>query len=125
MDNNEGTNGMAVHLVLNQRGEDIAAPRIYTVRMTMAECGVTDDDNHDGRSSAQRIAEDIFSNEFSTCMDKTHKELDSDFKTYYDLTQNQGQIRITPGVKNNIKAFVQWARDEYDLGVIPSMESLI
>ena len=66
-----------------------------------------------GKTPVQMLAEDIFSDDFATCMDKTHKELDSDFKTYSDLTQNQGQIRITPGVKKNIKAFVQWSRDKY------------
>ena len=78
----------------------------------MRECGVNDTDNFDGKTPAQRLADDIFSNVFAMCMDKEHKELDSDFKAYSDLTQNQGQIRITPGVKKIIKAFVQWARDE-------------
>ena len=119
MADNENANGMPVHPVLNQGGRGMAAPRIYTVREAMAECGVNDDDNFDEKSSAQRIASDIFSDDFSTCMDKSHKELDSDFKSYSDLTQNQGQIRISPGVKKNIKAFVQWSRDEYRLGRNP------
>ena len=71
------------------------------------------------KTQAERLASDLFSDDFHTCMDKTHGELDSDFKTYSDLTQAQGQIRITPGVKKNIKALVQWARDEYRLGRNP------
>ena len=85
----------------------------------MTECGVNDVDLFEGRTQAERLAIDLFSDDFHTCMDKTHPELDSDFKTYSDLTQAQGQIRVTPGVKKTIKAFVQWARDEYRLGRDP------
>ena len=94
-------------------------PIVYTVRDAMVECGVNNTDIFDGKTPAQRLAEDLFSDDFSTCMDKTHEELDSDFKTYSDLTQAQGQIRITPGIKKNIKAFLQWSRDEYRLGRSP------
>ena len=82
----------------------------------MTECDVNDIDNFEGRSQAQRLAEDIFSDEFMTYMYKTHKELDPDFKMYLDLTQAQGQIRIAHGIKKNIHAFVQWSCDEYHLG---------
>ena len=94
-------------------------PTVYTVKEAMTECGVNDTDLFEGKTPAVRMAEDLFSNDFQTCMDKTHEELDSDFKTYSDLTQAQGQIRITPGIKKNIKAFLQWARDEYRLGRNP------
>ena len=73
----------------------------------MAECGVNVTDMFEGRTQAERLATDLFSDDFHTCMVKTHTKLDSDFKTYSDLTQKQGQIRVTPGVKKNIKAFVQ------------------
>ena len=116
MENNEDTREFVVPPVPDpvvDPAQGNGSPMIYTVREAMRECGVNDNDNFDGKTPAQRLAEDIFSDDFATCMDKTHKELDSDFKTYSDLTQNQGQIRITPGVKKNIKAFVQWSRDEY------------
>jgi hypothetical protein len=53
-------------------------------------------------------------------MDKTHKDLDGDSKTYADLTQVQGKIRLLPGTKRNIKAFVQWVKDECRLGSNPA-----
>lgn len=53
-------------------------------------------------------------------MDITFKELDEHFKTYFDLTVAQGQIRLSPGVRKNVKAFVQWTRDEIRLGRDPS-----
>ena len=110
---------MNVNVAPNPPAVPPNAPAVYTVREAMTECGVDDVDLFDGRTQAERLATDLFSDDFHTCMDKTHAELDSDFKTYSDLTQVQGQIRVTPGVKKNIKAFVQWARDEYRLGRDP------
>ena len=71
-------------------------------------------------TQAQRIADDIFDNRFASCMDITFKELDDHFKTYSDLTIAQGQICLCPGPHKNIKAFVQWTRDEIRLGRDPS-----
>ena len=98
---------------------DLPVPTVYTVREAMTECGVNDEDLFEDRTQSERLATDLFSDDFQTCMDKTHSELDSDFKTYSDLTQAQGQIRVTPGVKKNIKAFLQWTRDKYRLGRNP------
>jgi hypothetical protein len=73
-------------------------------------------------TQAQRIADDIFDNIFSSCMDLTSfKELDDHFKTYSDLTVAHGQIRLRPGTRKNIKAFVQWTRDEIRLKREPSL----
>ena len=65
----------------------MAAPVPYTVRMGMTECGVNDVDLFNGQTAAERLAEDLFDGAFETCLDKTHEELDADFKTYSDLTQ--------------------------------------
>jgi hypothetical protein len=50
----------------------------------------------------------------------TFKELDDHFKTYSELSAAQGQIRVRPGVRKNIMAFVQGTRDELRLGREPS-----
>ena len=92
----------------------------YTVRIGMVECGVDDIVLFNGQTAAARLAEDLFDDNFETCLDKTHEEIDADFKTYSDLSQTQGQIRLLPGVKRNIKAFIQWVRDELRLGRDPS-----
>ena len=60
-----------------------------------------------GDTAAQRIADDIFDNDFLSCIDKDINEVEEDFKTYSNLTVNQGQIRLPPGTKRQIKAFVQ------------------
>jgi hypothetical protein len=93
---------------------------VFTVRNAMIACGVNDEALFDGDTPAQRIAADLFGDDFSTCMDKSYEELNQEFKTYSDLTQNQGQIRLMPGTKRLIKAFIQWARDERRLGRDPS-----
>ena len=89
----------------------------------MVECGVNDTDAFEGKTQAERLATDLFGDDFQMCMDKTHIELDSDFETYSDLTQAQGQIRVTPGIKKHIKVLLQWARDEYCLGRNPEFGS--
>ena len=98
-----------------------ALPPVFTVHDAMVAAGVNDADNYNGRSSAQRIAADIFDDDFSSCMDKTHEDMESDFKSFSTLTAVQGQIRLLPGVKKRIKAFVQWVKDEVRLGREPSL----
>ena len=67
-----------------------------------------------------RLATELFGDDFASCMDKTMKELDADFKTFSELSRAQGQIRLTPGTKRNIRAFVQWTRDKIRLGTDPT-----
>jgi hypothetical protein len=97
----------------------------FTVRDAMASCGLLDNPAgpmlFNGQTQAQRVAFDLFNDDFMSCMDKTFSELDQDFKTYSDLTVAQGQIRMVPGVKTQIKAFVQWVRDEVRYGRAPTM----
>ena len=87
-------------------------PHIFNLCDAMIACGVNNVDAFLGDTPAFRLATDIFGNDFTTCMDKTFKELDSDFETYSDLTQAQGKIHLLPGIKRNIKAFIKWVRDE-------------
>ena len=86
-------------------------PPVFTVHDAMVAAGVDDTDNFAGQSSAERLAEDLFDNDFTTCMDKSQDDIESDFKSFSVLTQAQGQIRMIPRVKKRIKAFVQWTRD--------------
>ena len=93
----------------------------WTVLDALIACGVDNVALFLEETQAQRIADDIFDGTFTSCMDITFKELDEHFKTYSDLTVAQGQIRIRPGTRKNIKAFVQWTRDEICLGRDPSV----
>ena len=91
----------------------------FQVLDALIACGVDNVGLFMEHTQAQRIAEDIFDELFSSYMDLTFKELDDHFKTYTDLTVAQGQIRLRPGTRKNIKAFVQWTRDELRLGRDP------
>ena len=73
-----------------------------------------------GLDNSQRLAEDMFGGTFTTCLDKTFAKMDAEFKGYYDLTQAQGQICLTPGTKCRTKAFAQWVKDCYRFGKNPA-----
>jgi hypothetical protein len=85
----------------------VAIPPAFTVYDAKVACGVNDAALFDGDTPAERITADLFGDDFATCMDKGFLEIDNEFKTYLDLTANQGQIRLLPGTKRNIKAFIQ------------------
>ena len=94
---------------------------ILTVLDAMIACGIGNVALFMDETQSQRIAEDIFGDLFTSCMDITFKELlDDHLKTYSDLTLAQRQIRLRPGTCKNVKAFVQWTRDEIRLGRDPS-----
>ena len=90
-----------------------------TLANAIFDCGITDGVLFDGDTKASRIYTELFDNDFTSCMDKTHVELDDDLKPYSTLTAAHGQIRLTPGNKKNIKAFIQWTRDHIRLGIDP------
>ena len=94
-------------------------PPTYTVLEAVIACGVDNNAMFDGNTAAERIATDLFDDSYVTAMDKTWEELDTDFKSYTDLTQHQGQIRLLPGIKRNLKGLIQWVRDEFRLGRNP------
>ncbi len=93
---------------------------LFTVQQALAACGVNNVDLFDGETQAQRLATDMFDNSYESCKDKTSHEMDSDFKTYSTLTQAQGQIRLLPGTKRSIMAFIQRSKDELRLGRDPA-----
>ena len=97
------------------------SPTIYTITDAMVKCGVNNIDLFDGQTAARRFSSDIFSDSFDICMDKTMEEVQNDLKHYSNLTQAQGQIRITPGVIQRIQAFIQWTRDMIRVGLDPSL----
>ena len=93
----------------------------YSVTNAMVLCGVDNTDEFNGKTAAQRFAEDIFSNSFQICMDKTVDEVQNDLKQYSSLTQTQGQIRVNPGVIQRIHAFIQWSRDMIRTDMDPAL----
>ena len=49
----------------------------------------------EGCTQAQRIANKVFDDDFTTCIDKTITELEVNFKSYLMVTLAQGQILHT------------------------------
>ena len=92
-----------------------------TVIDAMAICGVPNGNAlFQGRNAATRISNDIFGDDFTTCMDLSFEDLDSDWKSHSSLTAAQGQIRLQPIVKKRIRAFIQWTRDRIRTGNNPA-----
>ena len=92
-----------------------------TVIDALARCDISNvGPLFNGQSPAQCVSADIFADDFMTCLDKTFDELDEDWKTYPALTVPNGQLRVDPSVKRNVRAFVQWTRDHIRTGVDPA-----
>ena len=99
----------------------MAAP--FTVFNAMVACGIDNNTMFNGATACERIATEIFDDDFLSCLDKTYSELDDSLKDYSALTVANGQIRLTPGIKTNVKAFIQWARDKIRVGEDPTLEA--
>lgn len=96
-------------------------PLPNTVLGAMIACGLDNVTVNNGMTNAARIATDCFDNSFDTCLDKSFDDIEADFKTFSVLDPDQGQIRLMPGQKNRIKAFIQWVRNMIRTGLDPSL----
>lgn len=94
---------------------DVALPPVYRVSDAMMLCGLTQDE-------ATRVASEVFNDDFTTTMDKSFKDLDKDIQSYSSLTIAEGRIRIHPGIKQKLRAFIQWTRDRIRKGLDPAGE---
>ena len=91
----------------------------FALANVMSDCGITNAALFDSDTKASSIATELFDDEFTSCMDKTYVKLDDDLNSYYTLTAANVQIRLTPGHKKNIKAFILWTRNQIHLGIDP------
>ena len=92
----------------------------HSVREALALCGINDVTLLGGQTQAQRIAAEVFGDDFNACKDKEQDELKEDLKSYGQLTVAQGRIRLNPGVKRNVQAFMHWCRDQSRRGIDPT-----
>ena len=87
-------------------------PVTYTVLDRIILCGFNNKANFLEQTPAERFAAGIFTGTFESMRDKTFEELGAYFKSYSELTQIQGQIRVLPMIKRNIKALIQWSQGQ-------------
>ena len=108
----------------DQQQPNLQGIQRFTVRDAMVLCGINNENQFQVMTQAQRFATNIFSDSNDICLDKTEEEVNNDIKQYGSLTQNQGQIRITPGNSQMIQAFIQWTREILRTGREPSLVPL-
>ena len=81
----------------------------FTVLDNIVACGISNA-NGPGNlttSPAQRIATEMFDNDFDACINMSDDDIKSYLKTFSELPQAQSQVRLMPGAQRNLKAFVQ------------------
>ena len=93
-----------------------------TVLNAMVLCGVNSLIQWNGSTAAERIATEVFDDDFQSCIDLTYDELEENLKMYSALTVANGQIRLRPHEKRNIKAFIQWCKDRIRVDDDPSIQ---
>ena len=64
----------------------------FTVEKTIFDCGVMDVALFNGNRKADRMATELFDDDFSFCMDKTYEEFDENLKSYSNLTVFNGKL---------------------------------
>ena len=87
-----------------------------TISYTLILCGVLADTNgiiFDGSNASERIANVVFNDNFTTCIDLKFSDLDEHWKTYGYLTVTEGRIRLRPRNKVNIRDFDS-VQDSYE-----------
>ncbi|CAJ1965755.1 unnamed protein product, partial [Cylindrotheca closterium] len=97
-----------------------AAIPVFTIYDAMILCQIPDTGNFQGQTDAQRMAEELFDNNFGTAMTKSIKQVNMDLATLASLTAVQGRIVSRPRAQDRIRAFVQWVRDEIRMGRNPA-----
>ena len=91
-----------------------------TLRDVMITCGVPNDGIlFNGDDKPDRIASEFFDDDFDSCLLMTFEDIENECKTMSSLTVNQGQIRLTPATKRNLKAFIEWTKYKLIVGEDP------
>ena len=92
---------------------------VRTVTQAMEQCGYNNTIRFQGKTAAQRIAEDIFQDDFYMCIDKTTQDLQSDLKAFASLPAAHGRIVTTPGIRLKVTALIQWVKSKINTGEPP------
>lgn len=96
-----------------------AAAAVTTVLDGILLCDIPNANPYQGRTSAVRVATDLFADSFDMAREKTVHELDEDLKAFADLPANAGRLRFAPAVRTKLKAFMFWIKEEYRMNRNP------
>ena len=102
--------------------------QLFTIESSLILCGVSQRPGLSAvglRSDANRMAEEIFHNQFESCKDMSYKDITDDFETYAALSEKNGKIKLPVGTKKKIRAFLQWVKDEYHYGRNPEETAFV
>ena len=93
-----------------------------TIVEALTACGVMDINSVllDGLTCAERVSDDVFDDDFHTCINLSFSDLEDKWKNYAALTQAQGQIRLKSATKKRVKALVHWSKKQLRLVVEPA-----
>ena len=69
-----------------------AAAPVFTICMALAACRVDEVMLFYGLTAAERMAEEMFLDDFNVCMDKKYEEVKVYLKSYSSLKQAEGRI---------------------------------
>ena len=72
---------------------EVVAPVVHSVIDTLVSYGVLNTPRVpavNNKIDTDRISDNIFNNDLNSCINIKMKELDDDFKTYLELTVNEG-----------------------------------
>ena len=86
----------------------------YTVMLAMNASGLT------GANQDQTFATEVFMDDFESCKDISNEDLEEIFNNFSCLNATQRCIRLISAQKNRIKAFTQWVKDQFRLGIDPT-----
>ena len=89
----------------NNNVEDNDVAPAFTVFMALQACGLP-------LNQANELSNQLFGNDFRSCKGESDNDLKDSCKTFASFTIAQGQIRLSPLQKGNIKAFNQWVKDQ-------------
>ena len=84
----------------------VLAPVPFTVINAITACGLN-------LADATVMATQIFMDDFETCKDISNRDIGDDLKKLSVFTVAQGQIRLLSAMKQRIKSFKQWSKDQF------------
>jgi len=73
-----------------------------------------------GQTPAQRIATEMFADQFETMIDITETNVTTNLTLFSQMPAGGGRIRLSPGDKQALLSFIGWTRHMIRLGIDPS-----